>query len=112
MGDYPTVFKQLDSSKFLTENTVAGVWKKLEEIYLQKSVTNGLRLKQRFHSLKMAEGTSVKAHISDYSTLFNDIEKIGIQVDRDNKAVVLLYSLPKLYKGFKEIMLHGLPLMM
>jgi hypothetical protein len=55
----------------------------------------------------MAEGTSVKAHISDYTALLYDIEKIGIKVDDEDKAMVLWCSLPKSYKEKKETMLHS-----
>ena len=41
--------------EILTETTAKGAWTKLEETYMQKTVTNRLRLKQRFHSLRMAE---------------------------------------------------------
>ena len=53
----------------------------------------------------MAKGTSVKTHISDYIALLNGLEKIGVKVNDEDKAMVLLCSLPKLYKGFKETML-------
>jgi hypothetical protein len=41
--------------EILTETKAADAWAKLEQTYMQKTVTNRLRLKQRFHSLKMAE---------------------------------------------------------
>jgi gag-polypeptide of LTR copia-type len=50
--------------EILTEITAAGAWNKLEETFMKKKVTNRLRLKQRFYSLRMAEGTTLKSHIS------------------------------------------------
>lgn len=40
--------------EILSETTAVDAWKKLEEIFMKKSVTNRLRLKQRFHSFRMA----------------------------------------------------------
>ena len=55
----------------------------------------------------MTENTSVKAHVSEYTALLNDMERIGIKVEDEDKAIVLLSSLPKSYQGFKETMLHS-----
>jgi hypothetical protein len=37
---------------------------------MKKTVTNRLRLKQIFQSLRMDEGTTLKSHISEYTALF------------------------------------------
>lgn len=39
------------------ETTAAGLWLKLESLYMTKSLTNKLLLKQRLFSLRMSEGT-------------------------------------------------------
>jgi hypothetical protein len=38
------------------EETAAGLWKKLENLYMKKSLTNRLYLKQRLYTLKIKEG--------------------------------------------------------
>lgn len=93
--------------EILTETKAADAWAKLEKTYMQKTVTNRLRLKQRFHSLRMTEGTPLKSHISEYTALLNDMERIGIKTDDEDKAMVLLCSLPNSYKVFKETILHS-----
>ena len=40
----------------------------------------------------MAKGMFVKAHISDYIVLLNDMKKIGIKVDDEDKDIVLLWE--------------------
>jgi gag-polypeptide of LTR copia-type len=74
---------------------------------MKKTVTNILRLKQRFHSLRMTKGTTLKSHILEYTALLNDMEMIGIKTVDEDKAMILLCSLPNSYKGFKEIILHS-----
>jgi hypothetical protein len=39
------------------EKSTAILWKKLEELYMTKSVANKLRLKERLYTIRMSEGT-------------------------------------------------------
>src|SRR3954471_5457314 len=42
------------------EKSASAAWKKLEELYSAKSLTNRLYLKKKLYNLRMVEGTSVK----------------------------------------------------
>ena len=42
------------------EEIAAGLWLKLESLYMTKSLTNKLLLKQRLFGLRMAEGTQLR----------------------------------------------------
>jgi gag-polypeptide of LTR copia-type len=54
----------------------------------------------------MAEGTTLKSYISEYTILLNDMKMISIKTDDEDKTMILLCSLSNSYKSFKEIMLH------
>ena len=45
------------------EETAAGLWLKLESLYMKKSLTNKLLLKQRLFGLRMDEGTQLREHL-------------------------------------------------
>ncbi|KAL6140995.1 hypothetical protein ACLB2K_059287 [Fragaria x ananassa] len=45
------------------EVTAAGLWLKLESLYMTKSLTNKLLLKRRLFSLRMEEGTTLRDHL-------------------------------------------------
>jgi gag-polypeptide of LTR copia-type len=64
-------------------------------------------LKQQFYSLRLTEGTTLKSHILEYTALLNDLEMIGIKTEDEDKAMILLCSLPNSYKSFKKIILHS-----
>jgi hypothetical protein len=70
--------------EILTETIAASARNKLEKTFMKKTVMNRLRLKHRFHSLRMAEGTTLKSHISEYTALLNDMEMIGIKTDDES----------------------------
>ncbi|GJT97762.1 retrovirus-related pol polyprotein from transposon TNT 1-94 [Tanacetum coccineum] len=62
------------------ETTAVGLWLKLESLYMTKSLANKLRLKD---------------------------QNLDVDIDDEDKAVLLVISLPASYKHFKEIMLYG-----
>lgn len=49
------------------ENTTLKLWQKLESLYMTKSLTNRLFLKQNLYTLQMKEGTLVKEHIDAFN---------------------------------------------
>nr|GEV63983.1 retrovirus-related Pol polyprotein from transposon TNT 1-94 [Tanacetum cinerariifolium] len=67
------------------ETTAVGLWLKLESLYMTKSLANKLRLKDRLYTFSM---------------------KPDVNIDDEEKAVLLFISLPASYKHFKEIMLY------
>ncbi|EOY19075.1 Uncharacterized protein TCM_043744 [Theobroma cacao] len=50
------------------ETTPHGLWRKLEKIYLTKSLTNQLYLKQRLYRLRVKEGMFMKDHLTNIVT--------------------------------------------
>ncbi|GKU94029.1 hypothetical protein SLEP1_g7569 [Rubroshorea leprosula] len=91
----------------LSETTPIGMWKKLEEIYASKSLTNRLCLKMELYQLKMAEGTNIHRHLSDFNMMVTQVVNAGDVLEEEEKALLLLASLPKSYKSLMQSMLVG-----
>ncbi|GKE13137.1 hypothetical protein Tco_1416688 [Tanacetum coccineum] len=89
------------------ETTAAGLRLKLESLYMTKSLANKLRLKDRLYTLHMKPGTSVQDHLDEFNTIPIDLENLDVDIDDEDKAVLLVISLPASYKHFKEIILYG-----
>jgi hypothetical protein len=89
------------------EETAAGLWKKLENLYMKKSLTNRLFLKQRLYTLKMEEGTSLGNHLDEFNKILMDLKNIDIQIDDEDQALILLCSLPEFFDNFINSMLYG-----
>jgi len=89
------------------EETVAGLWKKLENLYMKKSLTNWLYLKQWLYTLKMKECMPLCDHLDDFNRIILDLKNIDIKVDDEDQALILLYSLQDVFDNFVNSMLYG-----
>ena len=83
------------------------LWTKLEELYMSKSRANKYRMKEKFYRLKMPQGTSIQAHLSEFDSIITELESMDIKHTDEDKAFHLILSLPASHKQFKEIMLYG-----
>ncbi|KAL5557874.1 hypothetical protein UlMin_034085 [Ulmus minor] len=66
-----------------------------------------LHLKANFFTWKMKEGRDLQGHIDDFNKLVMDLENIGVEYEDEDKALVLLYSLPRSYETLVDILQHG-----
>jgi hypothetical protein len=93
----------------MNTKSVAELWKKLEELYMTKSLANKLRLKERPYTIHMAEGTSIQSHLNEFN--FICIESLDVKIDDEDKTILLVISLPPFLSilrklCFMEIILH------
>lgn len=65
---------------------------------MKKSLINRLWLKLRFYNLCMNEDTSLSDHITDFTSILSDSDKLGVKVGDEDQTLLLLYSLLALYK--------------
>ncbi|KAH9687881.1 Integrase catalytic domain-containing protein [Citrus sinensis] len=69
------------------EPTVAGLWAKLESIYMKKSLANRLYIKKRMFTLKMMEGTPLDDHLDEFNKVCDTLETIDAALDDEDKAL-------------------------
>lgn len=94
-------------SEISQETTAKGIWKKLEDLYMKKSLTNRLILLKTFFTYKMKEGSSIKTHLSVFDDLLMKMKSVELKVDEEQKAMILLCSLPERYTGFANSLIYG-----
>ena len=76
------------------ETTPAGLWLQLESLYMTKSLTNRLYMKQRLYTLRMKDG-SLNDHINEFNKIILDLNNIDVRIEDEDRALILLCSLPK-----------------
>lgn len=92
----------------LTENTLKSLWDKLEGIYASKLLINRLCLKMDLYSLKIEEGMSFHNHLNEFNRLVSQLLAISVgELKNEEKALILLSSLPKSYGPIVQTVLVG-----
>ena len=91
----------------INEKSAAGIWSKLESLYMTKTLANKLRLKERLFTLRMSKGTPIQSHLDEFNSIIIDLENLDVKIDDEDKAVLLIVFLSPSYRHFKEIMLYG-----
>ena len=91
----------------MTETTTAAVWCKLESLYMTKSLSNKLFMKKQLYSLRMKEGTSILAHLNTFNRIVSDLLALEVQLEEEDKALLLLCSLPSSYDHLATTIMYG-----
>ncbi|GJX67378.1 hypothetical protein Tco_0303105 [Tanacetum coccineum] len=89
------------------EDSAAGVWLKLETLYMTKSLANKLYLKKKLFTFYMDSGKKLSEHVDEFNKLIGDLANIGVDIDDEDQALMLLTSLPSSYDNFVETLLYG-----
>ena len=92
----------------LHETSARQLWEILERKYLTKSIESRLQLKSKLYGFQMKKGCSVNEHINRYTKLLTDLVNVIVKVDEEDKAVILLNSLPaEEYEIFTLTFING-----
>ena len=83
------------------------MWVKLESLYMTKFFAHKLYLNQQFYLIRTTESRIVVKQLANYNNILNDLEKIEMRLKDDDKALVLLNTLPKAYEHLKNALLLG-----
>ncbi|KAH9682249.1 hypothetical protein KPL71_027276 [Citrus sinensis] len=84
-------------SSVAEKNTAKEIWDTLTKLYETKSLRNKIFLKRKLYTLRMAESTMVTDHINTLKTLFSQLTTLGHNIEENERAELLLQSLPDSY---------------
>ena len=87
--------------------TPKDVREKLENQYMSKTLMNKLFTKQRPNSLKMQEGDDFQAHVNAFNNILADLTRLGVKVDDEDKAIILMCYLPNSYDHLVITLTYG-----
>jgi len=55
----------------------------------------------------MVESKAIMEQLTEFNKILNDLENIEVQLEDEDKAIILLCTLPKSFESFKNTMLYG-----
>ncbi|KAH9698769.1 hypothetical protein KPL71_024127 [Citrus sinensis] len=84
-------------SSVAEKNTAKEICDTLTKLYEAKSLHNKIFLKRKLYTLRMAESTIVTDHINTLKTLFSQLTTLGHNIEENERAELLLQSLPDSY---------------
>ncbi|KAG8498352.1 hypothetical protein CXB51_007022 [Gossypium anomalum] len=91
----------------MKEKTIAGLWKRLEQICMSKTLTSKLHMKQRLYAHRLEEGASVHKHLIVFKEILSNLEAMEVQYDKEDLGLILLCSLPPSYSTFRDTILYS-----
>ena len=94
--------------RLVDEATTTGeLWKKLESLYLTKSLPNKLYLKEKFFGYKMDQSKGLEENLKEFQKIIVDLNNISEKMSDENQAVIILNSLPETYREVKATIKYG-----
>ncbi|KAF5762583.1 putative RNA-directed DNA polymerase [Helianthus annuus] len=84
----------------MKETTARDMLEALSNMYEKPSAGNRVFLMRKLFNMRMNEGSSVADHINEVNSILSRLATVGMKLDDDTQAVVLLSSLPDSWSGF------------
>ncbi|KAJ8616233.1 hypothetical protein MRB53_035605 [Persea americana] len=91
----------------MRETSAKELWQKLEEKYMTKSLENRIYLKKKLFRFEYRQGISMTEHLDDFNKIIADLMNIDVTIDDEDKALLLLNSLPNSYDHFTHTLING-----
>ncbi|KAJ9542307.1 hypothetical protein OSB04_028813 [Centaurea solstitialis] len=81
-------------SEIVSKMTASGIWSKLENLYLKKTLTNRLLLTRSCLFFKMKEGATIKSHMTEFEDIVMKLNATDtlLAIDEEALAMILLNS--------------------
>jgi hypothetical protein len=91
----------------MDETSPKKIWDKLDDQFMSKTLTRKLYLKQKLYGLKMQEGSDLAEHVNVFNQVVADLMKVEVTIDDEDKAIILLCSLPRSYEHLVTTLTYG-----
>ncbi|KAF5181301.1 Retrovirus-related pol polyprotein from transposon tnt 1-94 [Thalictrum thalictroides] len=74
---------------------------------MTKSLSNWLYRKQQLYRLRMTKGTSINDHLSVFNSMISELVQVGVKLEDEDQAHLLLNSMPPSYERIITTLLYG-----
>jgi len=88
------------------ESTAESMWSKFESLYMTKSLAHRQFLKQQLYSFNMVESKAIMEQLTEFNKILDDLENIKVNLEDEDKAILLLCSIMRSFESLKDTMLY------
>ncbi|KAM7500938.1 hypothetical protein LguiA_025352 [Lonicera macranthoides] len=74
---------------------------------MANSIENRLYLKKKLFRYEFSRGTSMNDHLDGFNKIISDLQGLDVEIDDEDKAILLLNSLPESYDHLTTTFIHG-----
>lgn len=96
------VLRQIDD-----EDTATKVWLKLESLFMTKTLSNKIYLKEQLFGFKMDPYKSLDDNLDEFKKITITLANIDEKIFDKNQVIILLNFLPKSFKDLKSTIKYG-----
>ncbi|KAL7258699.1 hypothetical protein ACSBR1_004749 [Camellia fascicularis] len=98
---------QEEKYAFIEYHTTKELWKVLQDKFMTKNIENRLYLKKRLFCFDYKKGISMNEHLDNFNKILADLKNLDVRTDDEDKALLLLNSLPDTYDHLTTTLLYG-----
>ncbi|KAG8499853.1 hypothetical protein CXB51_006283 [Gossypium anomalum] len=91
----------------MRETSTKKLWDTLEEKFLTKSLENRLYMKKKLFRFTYVPGMSMNDYVNSFNKILADLLNLDEKFEDEDKALLLLNSLPDEYDHLTTTLLHG-----
>ena len=91
----------------MRETDAKTLWQTLEHKYMSKSLESRLYLRKKLLCFQLQIGMSMSEHIDKFTKLLADLQNLDDEIKDEDKALILLNSLPESYEHLCTTIMYG-----
>ena len=89
----------------MNEETTAGLWCRLESLYMMKSLSN--KLFMQLYRFRMKECTHILQHLNAFNRILSDLLALNVNLEEEDKTLKLLSSFLSSYDHLATTIMYG-----
>ena len=74
---------------------------------MRKNLTNKLYVKKQIYSFQMKDGSDLLEHLNAFNMLMTQLSNFGLNLEEEDKAILLLVSLPTFFNHLVTMLMYG-----
>ena len=89
--DNDTMSIRWDPLQLMNKETTAGLWYRLESLYMMKSSSNKLFMKKQLYIFRKKKGTHILQYLKTFNKILSDLLALEVKLEEEDKAIIFSF---------------------